>query len=142
LHYARIRLVCLVGAFFVRIRQPPTSTLFPYTTLFRSWRRSVRRRRAEARERNDRGASYVDVDRRRTMSGEHERQATFVLARLERRVLIWLAARLPAGMMPDHLTLIGMLGATMVGAGDRLSNRDEDWLLLANGGLVGERCGG
>lgn len=70
------------------------------------------------------------------MSGEHERQATFVLARLERRVLIWLAARLPAGMMPDHLTLIGILGATMVGAGYMLSNRNEDWLLLAIGGLV------
>lgn len=70
------------------------------------------------------------------MSGEHERRATFVLARLERRVLIWLAARLPAGMMPDHLTLIGILGATMVGAGYMLSNRNEDWLLLAIGGLV------
>ena len=70
------------------------------------------------------------------MSGEHERQATFVLARLERRVLIWLAARLPAGMMPDHLTLIGILGATMVGAGYMLSNRNEDWLLLAIGGLA------
>src|SRR2546422_2153163 len=26
------------------IRRPPRSTLFPYTTLFRSWRRPVRRR--------------------------------------------------------------------------------------------------
>src|SRR5688572_32025020 len=26
------------------IRRPPRSTLFPYTTLFRSWRRSHRRR--------------------------------------------------------------------------------------------------
>src|SRR5690606_42021010 len=70
------------------------------------------------------------------MSGEHERQATFVLARLERRVLIWLAVRLPAGMMPDHLTLFGILGATMVGAGYMLSNRNGDLLLLAIDGLV------
>src|SRR5712664_4472743 len=31
--------------FFLMIRRPPRSTLFPYTTLFRSWRRDARRRR-------------------------------------------------------------------------------------------------
>lgn len=70
------------------------------------------------------------------MSGEHQRQATFVLARLEKQALVWFAARLPVRMMPDHLTLIGILGATMVGAGYMLSNRNEDWLLLAIAGLV------
>src|SRR3712207_7407919 len=29
--------------FFLMIRRPPRSTLFPYTTLFRSWRRRGRR---------------------------------------------------------------------------------------------------
>src|SRR5436190_22193292 len=29
--------VCLVFFFFLRIRRPPRSTLFPYTTLFRSY---------------------------------------------------------------------------------------------------------
>src|SRR5256885_13158544 len=29
--------------FFLMIRRPPRSTLFPYTTLFRSWLRSSRR---------------------------------------------------------------------------------------------------
>src|SRR3712207_9425800 len=28
--------MCLVGFFFLMIRRPPRSTLFPYTTLFRS----------------------------------------------------------------------------------------------------------
>lgn len=70
------------------------------------------------------------------MSAEHQRQMEFVLARLEKRALLWLAARLPAGMMPDHLTLIGILGATMVGAGYMLSNGNEDWLLLSIAGLV------
>src|SRR3979411_3376535 len=28
--------------FFLMIRRPPRSTLFPYTTLFRSWKMSVR----------------------------------------------------------------------------------------------------
>src|SRR5256885_6038743 len=31
--------------FFLMIRRPPRSTLFPYTTLFRSWRRSAFKRR-------------------------------------------------------------------------------------------------
>src|SRR2546422_2392265 len=31
--------------FFLMIRRPPRSTLFPYTTLFRSWRRARRPRR-------------------------------------------------------------------------------------------------
>src|SRR6266496_5878231 len=29
---------CVVFFFFLMIRRPPRSTLFPYTTLFRSWR--------------------------------------------------------------------------------------------------------
>src|SRR3989442_11067400 len=33
--------------FFLMIRRPPRSTLFPYTTLFRSPRRAGRRRRAD-----------------------------------------------------------------------------------------------
>src|SRR2546422_7736226 len=33
--------------FFLMIRRPPRSTLFPYTTLFRSRSRQVRRRRAQ-----------------------------------------------------------------------------------------------
>src|SRR5256885_13570159 len=37
--------------FFLMIRRPPRSTLFPYTTLFRSVRgRSVRRKRRDAEE--------------------------------------------------------------------------------------------
>src|SRR3712207_7083103 len=32
--------------FFLMIRRPPRSTLFPYTTLFRSWRRDGEGRRA------------------------------------------------------------------------------------------------
>src|SRR2546422_10835277 len=32
-------LINLLSFFFLMIRRPPRSTLFPYTTLFRSWRR-------------------------------------------------------------------------------------------------------
>src|SRR3712207_8979892 len=40
-------LICLLCFFFLMIRRPPRSTLFPYTTLFRS-RRAPRRSRIEA----------------------------------------------------------------------------------------------
>ena len=48
---ARSPVSCASGAtvsflvFFLMIRQPPRSTLFPYTTLFRSWQNSGRNRR-------------------------------------------------------------------------------------------------
>src|SRR3712207_9200039 len=41
-----VRYVLLVSVFFLMIRRPPRSTLFPYTTLFRSaaiWLRNVNR---------------------------------------------------------------------------------------------------
>src|ERR1043166_3316352 len=46
--------------FFVMIRRPPRSTLFPYTTLFRSQLRPWRRRR----ERQDDGSSSLQVGER------------------------------------------------------------------------------
>src|SRR2546428_4173640 len=38
-----VRLIALIIFFFLMIRRPPRSTLFPYTTLFRSWRAMWRR---------------------------------------------------------------------------------------------------
>jgi phosphatidylglycerophosphate synthase len=64
-----------------------------------------------------------------------KREMTFLLGEPERRLLRWIAARLPASWMPDHLTALGMLGALMVGAGYALSARQPGWLWLANGGL-------
>src|SRR3954467_6369396 len=49
--------------FFLMIRRPPTSTLFPYTTLFRSHRR--RRRAPPARDRRARRGRAAAVLRRR-----------------------------------------------------------------------------
>src|SRR6476620_12379113 len=40
--------VCLCFFFFLMIRRPPRSTLFPYTTLFRSRARAQRRRCTDA----------------------------------------------------------------------------------------------
>lgn len=65
-----------------------------------------------------------------------KREMTFLLAGPERKVLRWIAARLPRGVMPDHLTALGVVGAVMVGAGYALSVRSPAWLWLASGGLV------
>lgn len=60
---------------------------------------------------------------------------SFLLAGPERRVLCWIAARLPRSWMPDHLTVIGVLGALAVSAGYALSMRHPGWLWLASFGL-------
>src|SRR6266478_7777586 len=50
--------------FFLMIRRPPRSTLFPYTTLFRSWRRSPYRRAHPSgplgRDRRDRKSTRLN----------------------------------------------------------------------------------
>ena len=61
---------------------------------------------------------------------------SFLLAGPERRVLRWIAARLPRSWMPDHLTILGVLGALTVSVGYALSARHPGWLWLASGGLV------
>jgi archaetidylinositol phosphate synthase len=40
-----------------------------------------------------------------------------LLAPLEKKVLIWLARRMPAGVNSDHLTLLGLLGMLLAGLG-------------------------
>jgi archaetidylinositol phosphate synthase len=64
------------------------------------------------------------------------REKTFLLARPEARVLEWIARRLPRFVMPDHLTLLGVLAAVGIAAAYALSNRDPVWLLAASGLLV------
>src|SRR3712207_7680461 len=50
--------------FFLMIRRPPRSTLFPYTTLFRSCRRDADRRRA---------LRHLSADQTRSGRGDEER---------------------------------------------------------------------
>src|SRR5438034_5114552 len=51
--------------FFLMIRRPPRSTLFPYTTLFRSGADRISRRRAHATQHDARGAT-LPQDRKST----------------------------------------------------------------------------
>jgi archaetidylinositol phosphate synthase len=64
------------------------------------------------------------------------RSKQFVLAKPEALVLEWIARRLPARVMPDQLTVLGVLAALGIAAAYVLSNGDENWLWAASGLLV------
>jgi archaetidylinositol phosphate synthase len=67
---------------------------------------------------------------------EAKREPDFLLARFEKRILPWLARRLPGWVLPDHLTLLGILAAVGIGAAYVLSNDDPAWLWAVNALLV------
>ena len=69
-------------------------------------------------------------------AAEATRSKTFLLAGLEQRALQWLAPRLPARVMPDHLTALGVLAALGIAGAYVLSNDHPAWLLVATGLLV------
>ena len=64
------------------------------------------------------------------------RSKEFILAKPEARVLDWIARRLPARVMPDHLTALGVLASIGIAAAYVLSNGDKTWLWAASGLLV------
>jgi phosphatidylglycerophosphate synthase len=58
------------------------------------------------------------------------------LAARERRLLIWMAVRVPARIMPDHLTLIGLAGAALCGLSYAATTWSAGFLWLACFGLA------
>ena len=54
-----------------------------------------------------------------------------ILAVSERRLLTWLASRMPPSVTPDRLTSIGFIGAALVAAGYALSAFYVGWLWLS-----------
>lgn len=69
-------------------------------------------------------------------AGRHERTGGFLLADAERRVLTRFAAALPARVMPDHLTILGLIAATGIAVSYVLANRNLAWLWAANAFLI------
>jgi archaetidylinositol phosphate synthase len=65
-----------------------------------------------------------------------EREPGFLLAVPERRLLRWIAARLPRWILPDDLTVLGVLAAFGICAAYQLSNNDLAWLWAASALLV------
>src|ERR1700686_483051 len=54
----------------------------------------------------------------------------------ERPALAWIAARMPAAIVPDQLTAFGVVGALLTAAGYVLSHWSLTWLWLASVGLL------
>src|SRR5829696_6157018 len=73
---------------------------------------------------------------RHTETAHAPRTKQFLLAEPEARVLEWIARRLPARVMPDHLTTLGVLAALGIAAAYVLSNGDSTWLWAASALLV------
>ena len=67
---------------------------------------------------------------------EAEREPNFLLAPFERRFLPWAAGRLPRWVLPDDMTVLGVLAALGVCAAYQLSNDGRGWLWVASGLLV------
>ena len=65
-----------------------------------------------------------------------KRIQTSILNAYEKKLLIWLAERMPARMTSDQLTFIGFVGAVIVATGYALSNLNLNWLWLASFGFV------
>lgn len=79
------------------------------------------------------------TDRPEAPSGrpaDAQRQATFVLTRFERWALPRIAASLPRWILPDHLTALGVFGATLIAAGYLCTRWTPAWLWVVNLGLV------
>ncbi len=73
------------------------------------------------------------------MSEEKKQAAriqTSILNPLEKKILVWLAERMPAWVTSDMLTFVGFLGAVIMGVGYALSNLNLQWLWLSCFGLL------
>jgi len=53
-------------------------------------------------------------------------------AKVEKRLLVWLAARIPKAIRPDHLTALALAGQILAGVAYALSSRDGRFLWLVN----------
>jgi archaetidylinositol phosphate synthase len=74
------------------------------------------------------------VDKEPNMDAPRSKQ--FLLAQAEGRALEWIARRLPAWVMPDHMTALGVLAAFGIAGAYLLSNGDKAWLWAASALLV------
>jgi archaetidylinositol phosphate synthase len=64
------------------------------------------------------------------------REPSFLLAKPEKRLLRWIAARLPRRVLPDDLTLLGVAASLGICAAYQLSNESSAWLWAASALLV------
>ena len=65
-----------------------------------------------------------------------KRELTFLLAKPERQLLCWIAARLPSRITSNHLTGVGVLGSLGTGVAYALSGLNVNWLWAASAMLA------
>lgn len=65
----------------------------------------------------------------------HQRLNCGMVANVERRALAWLAARTPATVTPDHLTIVGVVGAVLTMAGFVAANMSPIFVVFVILGL-------
>ena len=75
--------------------------------------------------------TLAEPTRTETAFREAARAHTSLLAAPEKRLLIWVARRLPAWVNSDHLTALGFLGMFLVGASFAYARWNRAGLLLA-----------
>jgi len=59
-----------------------------------------------------------------------------VLAALEKRLLLWLAERIPSRLNSDHLTVLGFAAQLLTGISYALARFDKLWLIVGIGFMV------
>lgn len=69
-------------------------------------------------------------------NADHAREHTSVLMRSEKRLLIWIARRLPSWVTPDQLSLLGLLAMLLAGLAFWASRWEERALLIVVVALV------
>lgn len=69
-------------------------------------------------------------------NADHERSATFITTRFEQWALPRIAERLPAWVMPDHLTVLGLIAATAISVFYLATNSNPAWLWAVNLAIV------
>lgn len=67
---------------------------------------------------------------------EARRELRGLTAAVEKKALLWLAARTPAWVTPDHLTALGLLAMLLAGLAYAQSAHNSGWLHVVNLGLV------
>ena len=71
---------------------------------------------------------------------EEKKQAariqTSILNGLEKKILVWMAERMPRWVSSDMLTFIGFVGACVIATGYALSNLSLPWLWLSSFGFL------
>src|SRR5256886_7733814 len=93
--------VNVLSFFFLMIRRPPRSTLFPYTTLFRSLFGEHRERGAEYQGKED-DPQHVERDRKSTRLNSSHSQISYAVFCLKKKKRLKISASSKTLKKPEH----------------------------------------